>query len=67
MAYLAVAIVALLIGGLSVAYVYRRPDATTTALDTLQESHARAHEADEAEAKTADPVDYVRTGLERLR
>lgn len=67
MTYLAVAVIALLIGGLSVAYVYRRPDATTLALDTLQEAHERAHEADEAEAKTADPVDYVRTGLERLR
>ena len=68
MAYIAVALVALLIGALSAVYFTRKPiNPTDQGLDSLQQSHQREHEADAEAAKTADPVIYLRDALAKLR
>lgn len=68
MVYASIAIIALLVGALTATYLLRKPtNPTDAALDSLEASHQREHEADEAEAKTADPADYLNSGLDGVR
>lgn len=49
------------------AYLGQRKPAEVSPIPDLEQQHQEEHQHDAAESKTADPVDYLRTGLERLR
>lgn len=69
MVYLAIALVSVLVGVLTTVWLAKvgQPKDADPALEALEESHQREHKADVTQAKTADPVDYLNTGLDRLR
>lgn len=66
MLYLAVALVALLVGGATVAYLTRTRTLTIDPT-SLEDSWERLHEADKKLQDTMSPADYVDTGLDGLR
>jgi hypothetical protein len=66
--YLAIAVVALLVGALvTLAASRKQPGSTDEALEVLNEANKREHEADAKEQAGADPTDYLRDGFGRLR
>lgn len=68
MLYLAIAVVALLVGALVALAVSRKsPSSTDEALEALNEANKREHEADAKEQAGADPADYLRDSFGRLR
>lgn len=69
MVYVALGLVALLIGAWTTIYISKLgiKDQTNVALDQLEQVHEREKAIDKEEAKTADPVDYLNAGLDRLR
>ena len=64
--YLAVGLVALLVGGLSVAYLTRSRELVVDT-GSLHDSWERQREADLKEQATSDPADYFDSGLDELR